>query len=177
MLRGASLHWVKEFDTVSVIARHRARLNELAQAAQANYYTINPIALDYSEEPALRVALEAAITQFGPITLAVCWIHSTAPRAPLVIAESLTHSLESCRFFEIVGSATANPSRIAEESSMRFKHLRSLQYRQIVLGFVTEKDRSRWLTETEISEGVIRSVAEDRDYSVVGTVRPWSARP
>jgi hypothetical protein len=36
---------------------------------------------------------------------------------------------------------------------------------------------SRWLTNQEISAGVIRAVDGDAPLSMVGVVEPWSARP
>ena len=53
----------------------------------------------------------------------------------------------------------------------------NIQYRQVILGFVIEGGRSRWLTHAEISGGVLDAVRNDRLFSIVGTVEPWSLRP
>ncbi|NUN53550.1 MAG: hypothetical protein HUU06_12290 [Planctomycetaceae bacterium] len=47
----------------------------------------------------------------------------------------------------------------------------------MILGFVREGDRSRWLTDAEIAAGVLGAIAADRPRTVVGVVEPWSARP
>lgn len=52
-----------------------------------------------------------------------------------------------------------------------------IRYRQVILGFVIEGGRSRWLTHQEISDGVLKAVHQDAAWSVVGTVEPWSMRP
>jgi len=49
--------------------------------------------------------------------------------------------------------------------------------RQVVLGFKLEAGGSRWLTNAEISDGVLEAVRTDRAYTIVGQAEPWSARP
>lgn len=55
--------------------------------------------------------------------------------------------------------------------------LENIRYREIILGFVLEGDRSRWLTDAEISAGVLAAVDADQPRYIVGTVRPWHLRP
>ena len=52
-----------------------------------------------------------------------------------------------------------------------------LHYRRVILGFVVEGGKSRWLTHEEISGGVIEAVQKDAERYIVGTVEPWSMRP
>jgi hypothetical protein len=47
----------------------------------------------------------------------------------------------------------------------------------VVLGFVLEAGKSRWLTNAEISDGVFAAIAAQAPHSIVGTVEPWSAKP
>jgi hypothetical protein len=47
----------------------------------------------------------------------------------------------------------------------------------VVLGFRVEGARSRWLTDVEISGGVLAAVGADAALAIVGEVAPWSARP
>ena len=53
----------------------------------------------------------------------------------------------------------------------------NVAYRQVILGFQIEGERSRWLTHGEISQGVLQAIADDAEYHVVGVVRPWERRP
>lgn len=55
--------------------------------------------------------------------------------------------------------------------------LDALQYHQVQLGFKIEDSHSRWLTNEEISQGVIDSIQHDRLLHTVGTMEPWEKRP
>lgn len=50
-------------------------------------------------------------------------------------------------------------------------------YREVMLGFVPLGTGSRWLTNEEISDGVIDAVGTDGERSIVGVVEPWELRP
>ena len=50
-------------------------------------------------------------------------------------------------------------------------------YRQVLLGFVPEGDGARWLTNDEISAGVLAAIDEDTALFRIGVTRPWSLRP
>lgn len=177
MLRGLTLALAEEGYTVSVIARTAARLDSLAAAAKDAPGLINPLSLDYRDGTRLQEALRRAAGQFGPIVLAVCWIHSTAPAALRQIAEVIGESGAPCRLFHVRGSAVANPAAEAKRLPEWLGRYPSIQYRQVILGFVIEHGRSRWLTHQEISGGVLAAVRADRELSIVGTVEPWSLRP
>lgn len=79
----------------------------------------------------------------------------------------------------MLGSATADPShpdRLAKAAAVA-EGLANCRLRQVVLGFKVEPGGSRWLTNAEISDGVLSAVTGDLAHSVVGQVAPWSARP
>ena len=40
-----------------------------------------------------------------------------------------------------------------------------------------EDETSRWLTNTEISNGVIDGIMNEKDYFIVGKIEPWERRP
>lgn len=177
MLRGLSLGLAGQGYTVSVIARNNQRLQSLAEAAAEFSGHINPIAVDYGQGEQLRASLVRAIEAYGPVVLAVCWIHSTAPEALRQVAEAIAASSTSCRLFHIRGSAAANPAEKANRLPEWLDRYPQIRYRQVILGFVVETEGSRWLTHQEISDGVLAAVRNDAPYSVVGTVEPWSLRP
>jgi hypothetical protein len=87
--------------------------------------------------------------------------------------------LQASRYFHVLGSAAADPSRPDHLAQVRETVCQSafIAYRQVVLGFVNEPARARWLTNGEISSGVLDAIAADRELSIVGTVTPWSSRP
>lgn len=177
MLRGLTLALAGRGLVVSVIARNRDRLHALAAAADSLTGAINPIPLDYRDGEELRSALRRALAAYGPVGLAVCWIHSTAPEAVGQIARVIGSRGARSRLFHVRGSAAANPAEKAQRLPEWLAHCPNVQYRQVILGFVVEGARSRWLTHQEISDGVLAAVDADAPFFIVGTVEPWSMRP
>lgn len=175
MLRSVSLALVQQGYEVSVIARNKDRLAELQKEAIEGQ--IHPLALDYRNTSLLTASIEEAINLFGPIELAVIWIHSTAPDAPLTIARLCGTPENPCQYFDILGSTSVNPSRAELSQRKQFAALPNIQYHEIILGFMRERWGSRWLTDQEISQGVLQAIAQGRPRFIVGMVEPWSARP
>ena len=129
---------------------------------------------DYHDAEAFAGTLAAAIARSGPIDLAVAWFHTLKIAAPGLLAENVTG-----RLFQVLGSAVADPAhpdRLARAASVA-EGLPDCRLRQVVLGFKDEAGRSRWLTNSEISEGVLDAVRTDRALTFIGQVAPWSARP
>jgi len=159
-----------KYDTVSVICRDEKRIDP-------DLKNINPMILDYSYYKFLSKSLQSAVEKFGNIELVVSWIHSTAPLAPYIIAEKLNSYNAHFCFFDILGSAYANPSENANEREEKLRENKNLLYRKIILGFKIENNTSRWLTNDEISAGVIEAIINDRVENVTGVVSPWDNRP
>jgi NAD(P)-dependent dehydrogenase (short-subunit alcohol dehydrogenase family) len=171
MLRGASLELAMRGWIVSVVGRRHARLASLAaDAARLGAAgRIVPVPVDYRDSGELAGRLRAAKAAEGPVELAVCWIHSTAPGAHGLVAEMVASERAPCRYFEILG-ASAAPDRAIEE-------VPGILYRRIRLGFIIEPGGSRWLTNDEIASGTIEAIDRDEREHPVGLVHPWSARP
>lgn len=170
MLQGVSLHLTKAFEAVSVLARDERRLRALEEAGCG---AIHGYGVDYRDDDALRNAIGEACATYGPLDLAVCWIHAVAPEAPFVVAEDGAPRV----YVHVLGSAAADPARPEDERRARFEAYPGLVYREVILGFVHGDGHSRWLTNAEISDGVIAAIDSNEIRSVVGTTRPWSARP
>lgn len=163
---------------VSVIARNPYRLHDAAaRLPRPPAGSLNLIALDYHDTPALRAALEQAVRDHGPIEPAVCWIHGTAPEAPGVVAQYTGTPERPGRFFHVLGSVAADPSRPDPGRRAALERAGPILYREVIRGFVIDAGRSRWLTHREISQGVLEAIRADRPRSIVGTVTPWPARP
>jgi hypothetical protein len=135
------------------------------------------IALDYREGADLDVQIRSAAAAYGPFGVAVAWIHSTPPDAAEAVARAVANPASPCVFVHVLGSAAADPSRPDDGRRARFASIPGLLYREAILGFVVEGGSSRWLTDAEISAGVLRAVEGSAPRTVVGTVTPWSARP
>ncbi|MBN8568134.1 MAG: short-chain dehydrogenase [Ignavibacteria bacterium] len=170
MLSKVTEYLAGNYDTVSVICRNKRKID-------SNLKNINPLILDYSYYKFLTKNLQSAVEKFGNIELVVSWIHSTAPLAPNIIAEKINSFNVPFRFFDILGSAYANPSLNTVEREEKLNENKNLKYRKIVLGFKLENNSSRWLTNEEISSGVIETVKSDAVESIIGVVSPWDKRP
>ena len=129
---------------------------------------------DYHDTEAFAAALGAAVERSGPIDLAIAWFHSLKIAAPRLLAENVDG-----RLFQVLGSATADPGhpdRLGRAASVA-ADLPSCRLRQVVLGFRLADGGARWLTNAEISQGVLEAVGADRALTIIGQVEPWSARP
>lgn len=131
------------------------------------------VKLDYSDSDILREYLSQTIRLTGPIDLVVSWIHSGANDAVSVVLEEI-HQRQSSewRFIHIKGSSH-DLSAIQREITMPENSL----YREVQLGFKNERGVSRWLTNEEISSGVISAIKNDERKTVIGVVHPWEQRP
>jgi hypothetical protein len=175
MLAGVSAHFINGGATVSVIARTDRSFDSLRTLGGK----LVPVAVDYRDGQVLAAALDEAIKDNGPISLAVVWMHAGTGGGPRRIAQRMPDAGRTSRYFHVLGSAAADPSRPDELAQVRDVVCQSafIAYRQVVLGFVNEPSHSRWLTNEEISAGVLEAIAADRELTIVGTVTPWSARP
>ena len=177
MLREVSVELSRTHDIVSVVARSETRLNALARQAAAEARTINPIPVDYRHESTLRSALERAVHDFGAVTVVVSWIHGVAPSAHRVVAGLLSADKVPCTWYDVLGSAVADPSVDVSDRELEFRQWANIVYRSVVLGFVVDGKRSRWLTNDEIGSGVNRAIRDNSESAIVGQVRPWHMRP
>lgn len=177
MLAAVCLELARRGHAVSVVARRRDRLEELARRSAGLQGRIHGVPADYRRSTALRAVLSEAQLNRRPFETALCWIHAVAPEAPYVVAECIQRETETRRYFYIRGTVHANPRAGSSERRARVTRLPGVLYREIALGFVLEGATSRWLTNAEISAGVLEAVDEDAEYSVVGTIEPWDRRP
>jgi len=177
MLFDASLYVAKMSTVTTMIARTPSKLQQLkSDTAQLNSL-INPIALDYTDSDQLISQLECSIDQHGPVELAVLWIHSTAPDAPSAIGSLVNKTSKHAKIYHVRGSSVANPNKLDYDNHQSLRELKNVAFHEIILGFVVEESRSRWLTNKEISQGVIEAIENEAEKFVVGAVEPWGARP
>jgi NAD(P)-dependent dehydrogenase (short-subunit alcohol dehydrogenase family) len=173
MLRGAALDLAQEFQSVSVVGRSPRKLDRLREANTR----INPIQADYTDFTAFMRAIERAIAERGAISLVVSWIHDTAPDAPLELASHLHTQGNLVDYYHVLGSESASPHGEAVQLRDKFAALGNIRYHQVILGFIIEGRRSRWLSNEEISSGVSRAIKEGLPVASVGATEPWDKRP
>jgi hypothetical protein len=172
MLKKASLWLVEQGYHVSVIARDDKKLSSLVENSKDPSH-ITPLKVDYENEISLRLQIHKSIQKNGPIDLVVTWIHSTAPNALPVIMNQIEQSiLGKWKLYHVCGSSSN-----LEELKTKADPSESCLYHQVKLGFVIESNKSRWLTNDEIADGVIEAIKNENDVTVVGTLTPWEKRP
>jgi GrpB-like predicted nucleotidyltransferase (UPF0157 family) len=177
MLRGAVLGLCRRGYAVSVVARKARDLDRLVRDAAAADGVVRGVCVDYRDREAFAFGLDAAARELGPPLLAVVWAHSSAPDAPRAVAEFLDRSGRPGELFHLLGSASADPSAPDALRGARFREFPRLSSHEVVLGFIVEGDRSRWLTDDEIAAGVLRAIDDHAPRRIVGVVSPWSSRP
>jgi hypothetical protein len=140
----------------------------LARNTHHHYPGIHPVVVNYKD----LVQLEAALEPLEPFDMAVVWIHSDAPQTPYVVAKYVDGP-----YYHVLSSQAGEPSELV--NPRRRQHFEGVgtDYREIILGFVAEQWGSRWLEHEEIATGVLQAIGQNARQFVVGTVKPWSARP
>lgn len=169
MLKHVSVWLVEQGFHVSVIGRNAERLEKL-KALCKEPEKVTSIAIDYHNSEALRIAVRNTVEDNGPISLAVAWIRSTAPEAIAIIGEEVEACLRGWELVHILGSSAYKKGNKEVESNL-------CNYRSIILGFIVEGEKSRWLTHSEISKGVIQGIQSKEPKIIVGTLEPWGLRP
>ncbi len=177
MLSDLCLHLGRQYRIVSVVARGSEGLQSLKTRAGANNIKPNPIHVDYRDNTRLRALLDSAVHMYGPVSLCVSWIHSSAPQATRIVAETINTGPDICRYYDLLSSTAADPSKDPTRRNGKFTKLDFVSYHSIVLGFIVEDDNSRWLTHDEITEGIVRAIDCNARETVIGTVTPWERRP
>jgi len=163
MLKETSIWVAINYDYVTVIGRSKKKMDSLIN--QCN--NINPLYLDYHNTSNLKLEIEEQIRKLGNVDLIVAWLHSTAPTALPTIINLVTKHPNNWRLVHILGSSS-NLETIKKTLSVP----ENCTYSQVQLGFVRDNNTSRWLTNTEISSGVIRAISQKEVNYIVGTIEP-----
>lgn len=153
---------------VSVIGRYPEKMQRLIEQNPAQ---MTPVLVDYTNTKILAEQLHRIQKKNGPIHLVVAWVHSTGQQVIPCLTESLSNS-QSWKLFHLNGSSS-NLQEIKAKTAVPIH----VHYHQILLGFKIENDASRWLTNEEISDGVIKAIREDKSEHIIGTIAPWEKRP
>ena len=166
MLRAASLAIANNASLVTSVARTKRSL----AAIDAELHRFDGehvmLALDWSHPDEYLGTITEHLRRVGLPDLVVAWIHDD--RLALRLVTELETTGSECDFFHMVGSARDDPVRVAAQVRKDAGHLRSVRYRQVILGARREAAGRRWLTDAEISDGVLEAVARRAPTFVVG---------
>lgn len=168
MLAGAVREIAGRGYVVTLVARDTDRIARVAAGAGPG--AVHPVSVDYRHGDVLLDRLRGAARERGAFRLAVAWIHATAPDAHDLVAGEIGSSPPTCRYLEVVGSAGGDLRNLARERAARLAALPHLDHTRVVLGY--GGDGERWLTDREISRGVIDALDAGGAEHVVGTLDP-----
>ncbi|MGP9041493.1 hypothetical protein [Cytobacillus kochii] len=130
--------------------------------------------LDYTDTDKLIEEITLAHKEGGPIHTVLAWIHNTAPNAiPIMNKQIEQLQNEPWTLYLVKGSSSDIES--IKSSQQNYKDQCKLKI--IQLGFKYNGTSSRWLTHEEISTGTIDSMQSARDFTIIGSLKPWEARP
>lgn len=171
MLSNVCLWLLKNNYKVSVVARNPNKMENLAKNSM-NSSRIIPILVNYEDDKELRSEIKRVIEDHGCIDLVVAWIHSPAQNALPTICEIVGQSSVKWQLFHVLGS-----SHNLNELKKNIKVDGNCTYHQVQLGFILESSYSRWLTNNEIAEGVIKAISQEKERHIIGQIEPWDRRP
>jgi hypothetical protein len=155
MLRGVVEHLRDSDVRTTVVARRPDRAVDGVEA----------VAADWADPATVARALAGRRPD-----VAVLWVHEPHRRGVLEVVESLLE--EGGLLVHVWGSAGPHPPRRTPSSTRT-----DLVVRHVVLGFVPGPGGSRWLTDEEVSDGVVAALRRPEPVQVVGAVEPWDERP
>jgi NAD(P)-dependent dehydrogenase (short-subunit alcohol dehydrogenase family) len=149
MLAGCAATLVADGWHVVLPSRRYAPIPDLTQSLGDPARKALWVEADWSQPRELAARAERALG--GKADLLVAWVHSTA--RPSVLRAVAPLLAPDAPVVEVHGSSSANPvggcpDPIIEDHPTQ----------QVVLGFVMQHGRTRWLTHAETSEGVLDAV-------------------
>jgi NAD(P)-dependent dehydrogenase (short-subunit alcohol dehydrogenase family) len=170
MLGGAVEHLVKKGNRVAVLARSIDKFQRMLSNYNLKPEDVSFISADYFNKDALVQVLNAHIKMNGDFDQAVIWMRSTAADSLDALLNVLSRQGQSIEVFKVNGSA-------ASRTDLLFPKQQSINMHHIILGFKIENGESRWLTNDEISKGVISALTTGVPVTVTGVTEPWDRRP
>lgn len=174
MLSAATTELAKHFATVTVVARSARSLEAIAKRIAA-FTTCHVLKQDWSDRAGFLRSITEHLGRTGHPDFVLAWLHDEYLAVELV--EVLRYSPMDLRFVNVLSSAAADPSGSASELRKKFSALPGVVYQQVILGFAVEAGGSRWLTHSEICDGVLEAINTGATFTIVGSVNPWNRRP
>ncbi len=136
-----------------------------------SYDSIFHIKADYTKpEEFLNKIKDNFKNKIFPERIAL-WIHSTGDEAVNLLLVYIVSTHPKSKIFHIKGSGNFNPSKAGKII------ISNINYFEIILGFILRNDISRWLTNKEISSGVVDAVESERKSFTIGVTEPWEKHP
>jgi len=175
MLAEVSLSLAAHSEILTIVAPTDRSLSWLRQQMPTTSRKMHSLRLDWAQREEFLSEIKRHIADVGEPSLVVAWLHddNLGPELAGVLGSSNTR----CLFFHVRGSEVASPMHNARTLFVGRQIPPNVQYNQIILGFKMSGGRSRWLSDSEISRGVLEAIEANVSTFVVGSTEPWSSRP
>lgn len=168
MLKDASVALASKTTILSSVARTKSSLNALDAHLKDFAGTHHLLQLNWANRSDFLDSLSTHINNIGIPSLVVAWLHNDD--LGLDVARLCTSQNKHCDFFQVRGSMAADSHADATQFAAQFDSLQGVTFHQVILGFVRTTSGSRWLQNSEISEGVLRATKKGDRLSIVGVV-------
>lgn len=130
-----------------------------------------PVVAAWQEPQALVDAIVVA-TGGRLVTCVVVWVHF--PYRAEMMRELARVVAPDAIVVQVWGSASQDPRDVRATEQVTLPGRRMCD---VLLGYVSEAGVARWLTHTEISDGVLQALDRTEALQVVGQIDPWEQRP
>ena len=167
MLFAASVQLAVQSRRFTSVARTRASLARLDAVLSKGHGPHHMLSLDWSEPEAFVAGIANHIEATEEPDLVVAWVHNE--QLGIRVASVLGNG--NVQFFHVIGSAAASPGRIAAEVRAEANLPSNVAYHQVILGAASQRSHARWLTNAEISSGVLKAIQAQQAQFVVGTLK------
>ena len=175
MLRKAAVDLAGRCKTLTSIARTGRSLRALDAAIKDADCTHRMYPLDWSDPDGFIDTVATRAHEAGEADLVLAWLHDDALGPQL--AQVLAPANRRCAFYQVRGSAAANPAARTGSFLQGHDIPATIGYHQIILGFHVDRDGSRWLHDDEICAGVLDAIAHPEPATTVGAIEPWTRHP
>ncbi len=163
LLRKVSLHFAENGQVVSVVGRDKSKIIEMVAATQKAPGLINPIAVDYTDIPALRQRLIEAVAHLKAPVLTIVRINPKAVSVRPAVAQFLREQATGCPMFDLLCFDGGISDEALVESMGNFE----MKYRRIYFGDTGDAGASR-MSAGDICAGVLEAIERDEDGYVIG---------
>lgn len=170
MLSEVCMWLVNQNYHVSVIGRNPEKMRGLVENAEKG--RISSLLIDYQKVDELNMLLQKTMTENGPISLVVAWVHTGGEKGLAKLMETVSDNNETWKLYHVLGSR-AKLAQVKRELNLPV----NCHYFQVQLGFQLEGDRGRWLKNHEIAEGIIQAIQRNDPTSLIGVLEPLEMRP
>ncbi len=168
MLADAIVSLARRSRRLTSVARTDASLRRLASRIPEPL-PHQTLRLDYRDHATFLKDLRNAIESSEPVETALVWMHGDErDNGVIELAKLLGEGSGNTDFYHVVGSSGRDLATLRKGARREFEAIPGISYHRIVLGFVEERGRRRWLSDREISEGVVRSMALGSSTTIVG---------